>query len=292
MKTPRYTVKDFNSQFPDDGACLDFIFDQRYPHGGTCECGKTDCFYRIAKRRCYCCSHCGRSISPTEGTIFHKSSTPLKTWFFALFLMTASKNGVAAKEIERQTGVTYKTAWRMAHQLRKLMDQGGNLLSGVVEADETYVGGYKKGLRGGRNTKSKTPVIGMLERGGDVRAKVVQNADSGTLTINAVQTVNPGSTICTDEWKGYNYLKKYGFVHCRVNHSADEWVAGIAHTNSIEGFWSQLKRSINGTFHHVSKQHLQAYVDEFAFRYNRRTSERSMFDHVSERVAERHAVAA
>jgi transposase-like protein len=281
----KYTIKDFQAEFKTDVDCLNYIFKMRYPDGGTCKCGKVDCFYPVTGRRSYACSFCGHQISPTEGTIFHKSPTSLRSWFFAMFLMSASKNGVAAKELERQIGVTYKCAWRMAHQIRKLMDQGGNMLSGVVEADETYVGGVQKGMKGRRAIGNKAPVIGLMERGGAMKAKVVHNADSGTLTLNALENVKQGSTMCTDEWNGYNYLKKYGFTHCRVNHSADEWVNGIAHTNSIEGFWSQLKRSINGTFHHVSKKHLQKYVNEFVYRYNRRQSALPMFHHLQGAVA-------
>lgn len=143
-----YSFKDFEAQFPDDAACLDFIYRQRWPKGAKCECGKEDCFYRITKRRAYSCSFCGAQIYPAAGTIFHKSETSLKSWFFAIFLMSASRNGVAAKELQRQLGVTYKTAWRMAREIRKLMHGNGSLLSGVVEADETYIGGKREGKRG------------------------------------------------------------------------------------------------------------------------------------------------
>lgn len=300
MKTSRYTVKHFNVQFPDDSACLDFIFKQRYPDGGTCECGKTDCFYRVEKRRCYSCSYCGHQVSPTEGTIFHKSSTSLKTWFFAMFLMSSSKNGVAAKEIERQTGVTYKTAWRMARQIRKLMEQGGRLLSGIVEADETRVGGKSRWMHASKRMRvapkpgggDKMAVIGVVERGGEVRATVVPDITAGTLLANLEDKVTPGSTVYTDELRSYDLVRHIGFVHARVSHRQGEYVRAEIHTNSIEGFWSQLKRSINGTFHHVSKQHLQLYVNEFAFRYNRRKSESPMFSHLSARVAQRQETAA
>jgi len=138
----KYTIKDFNKQFRTDAACLEYIYQQRYPDGGaTCEtCGKKGHFHAVEGRRSYACM-CGTQIYPTVGTIFHKSPTSLKTWFFAMFLMTCSKNGVSAKELERQLGVTYKCAWRIAHQIRQLLKEGGVELSGIVEADETYVGG-------------------------------------------------------------------------------------------------------------------------------------------------------
>lgn len=201
MKAERYSFKQFNEQFPDDAACLDYIFDQRYPNGGKCVCGKTDTFYRVATRRCYSCANCGHQIHPCEGTIFHKSRTSLRTWFHVMFLMTASKNGVSAKEIERQTGVTYKCAFRMGHQVRKLMSQGTTLLSGVVEADETYIGGKAanmhaavraKKIRGtGVAAGDKVPVMGIVERGGEVRAHVVPAVNRTVATAHTSDMVAP-----------------------------------------------------------------------------------------------------
>jgi transposase-like protein len=204
-----------------------------------------------------------------------------------MFLMTASKNGVSARELERLTGVTYKTAWRMAHQIRKLMTQGGGRLGGVVEADETYIGGRQKGHKLQRS--SKVPVIGLLQRGGSIKAKVVQNVKASSIMPNLVNNVETGSKVFTDEANAYNYVRKYGYVHARVSHKDYEWVRAEVHTNSIEGFWSQLKRSLNGTFHQVSREHLQGYVDEFAFRYNRRfsVSESPIFPALVVRVGER-----
>lgn len=287
MKAERYTFKQFNQQFPNDAACLDYIFDQRHPDGGFCQsCGKTNTFYRVETRRCYSCANCGHQIHPCEGTIFHKSSTSLRTWFHVMFLMTASKNGVSAKEIERQTGVTYKTAWRMGHQIRKLMAQGGDLLSGVVEADETYVGGVQAGMQGG---KGKAIVAGLVEREGEVKAKVVEKASSKILLPNIEENVEKGATIYTDELRSYATLPKLGYTHDSVRHFFKEYVRADVHTNSIEGFWSQLKRSVNGTFHQVSRKHLQAYVDEFAFRYNRRAAvtEAPIFPSLVEKSGER-----
>lgn len=293
LKAAKYTVRQFNQQFATDAECLNYIFEQRYPNGGTCQCGKVDCFYPVTGRRSYACSFCGRQISPTEGTIFHKSSTSLKSWFFAIFLMSSAKNGVSAKELERQLGVTYKTAWRMAHQIRKLMEQGGASFSGIVEADETFIGGKAKNMHAkqrreritGRGAVNKTAVVGVLERGGEVRASVVEDVTAATLIPNLIEHVSHGTLICTDEAAAYNAVPHVGFVHARVSHSRGEYVRAEVHTNSIEGFWAQLKRSINGTFHHVSAKHLQRYVNEFVFRYNRRDSLLPMFSHLAGRVA-------
>jgi transposase len=262
------TFKDFDQMFPDDAACLDFLFRARYANH-VCECGHRDCFHRIAKRRKYCCAWCGAHLAPTADTIFHKSETSLKSWFFAIFLFAKSKNGVAAKEIERQVGVTYKTAFRMAHKIRELMASGGNMLTGIVEADETYIGGKRAGLRG-RGAAGKTPVIGVVERRGEVRATVVTNVTAGNAIGHIRKNVETTAQVVTDELPVYNFTGKFGFKHVRVNHGSGEYVVGRAHTNTIEGFWSQVKRSIDGTHHSVSPKYLQNYVNEFSFRYNRR----------------------
>jgi transposase-like protein len=281
----RYTIKDFHRVYRNDAACLEFIYRRRHPNGATCiKCGKVDSFYAVEGRRTYACV-CGHQISPTAGTIFHKSPTSLKSWFFAMFLMTNSKNGVSAKELERQIGVTYKCAWRMAHQIRQLLAEEGVQLKGIVEADETYIGGKKKGL--GRAYKgNKTPVIGVLERQGNIVAKVTGRVLKTTVIPHIRRNVEKGSAIFTDQLTAYKILPHKGYSHDSVNHGAHEYVRGIVHTNSIEGFWSQLKRSINGTFHHVSRKHLQKYVNEFSYRYNRRKSERPMFCHLIENVGE------
>lgn len=286
-----YILKDFQSQFPDDRACLNFLFKTRWPNGGTCpECAKKDCFYPIEKRRSYSCSWCGYQLYPTAGTIFHKSTTPLTSWFFAMFLMASSRNGVAALELQRQLGVTYKTAWRMAHEIRKLMQGDPAKLKGIVEADETYVGGKRKGKRG-RGAAGKTPIVGIAERGGAVKAKVVGVVTTAQAFGHVHQNVEKGATVYTDEFPVYNYLAGYGFKHSIVNHGKKEYVRGATHTNTIEGFWSQLKRSIDGTHHHVSPQHLQKYVDEFAFRYSNRYAA-SMFELMVARTGEQLSEAA
>jgi transposase len=278
-----FTLAEFNEQFPDDSACLEFVFKARWPKPVCPDCGKADCFYRVESRKCYSCSWCGYQLSPTAGTIFHKSETSLKSWFFAMFLMSASRNGVAAKELERQLGVTYKTAWRMAHQIRKLMDDDGGMLKGVVEADETYYGGKRPGKRG-RGAAGKTPIVGIVERGGKVKAKVVNVVTTANCFGNIIQNVERGSTVHTDELPVYNYAGGYGYKHEVINHGRKEYVRGACHTNTIEGFWAQLKRSIDGTHHSVSRKYLQRYVNEFSYRYNRRSSVSPMFSLLSATV--------
>lgn len=266
----KYTIKDFRKDFPDDKTCLSAIFNNKYPNGIECpECKHKDCYYPIEKRRAYVCSWCGHQISPTAGTIFHKSPTSLLSWFHAIFLMGQSKNGVAAKELERQLGVTYKCAWRIAKQIRLMMKSGGGILGGMVEADETYIGGKRTGKRG-RGAEGKTAVFGMAERGGDIKAQVVENVRGKTLMPIIQSNVEPGSIVSTDELPSYSKVGSLGYSHGTINHGRGQYVRGMFHTNSIEGFWSQLKRSVNGTYHAVSRKHLPSYLDEFSFRYDHR----------------------
>ena len=281
----KYTINDFNSDFSNNDACLDYIFNARYGKDYKCpnpECGKTG-FYRVSNRKCYACSWCGYQIHPLAHTIFHKSSTSLKTWFHAIFLMSTSKNGVAAKEIERQTGVTYKTAWRMQRQIRMLMKSDNNMLRGTVEIDDTYIGGKHPGKRG-RGASGKTPVFGMVERKGRVKANVMNNLKKSRVEPIIVENIEKNSEVFTDEFLSYQGIDKLDLNHDMVKHKIKEYVRGNVHTNTIEGFWSQLKRSIHGTYHSVSPQHLQLYVDEFAYRYNHRKSEIPLFHHLMMRV--------
>jgi transposase len=281
----KYTFKQFQGQFPDDGSCLDRIMLEQY--GGTefsCPaCGADNKFHRIAKRRAYACQHCGHHIYPCVGTVFEKSRTNLTKWFFAMYLMTSTRHGVAAKELERQIGVTYKCAWRMAHELRKLMaaaDDHGPL-SGHVEIDETYVGGYQKRADRREKGSNKAIVLGMVERNdGRLRAGPIIDTSSRTLAPIIAGNIAPGSVISTDEWQSYGMLARSPYTHGTVNHKSEEWVRGIHHTNTIEGHWSLLKRAIAGTHTHVSAKHLWKYVAEFTYRRNMRHSHWLMFDHL------------
>lgn len=265
----RYTHQQFMKDFPDEDTCLDAIFNDRYGDVKQCpnpECFRDTTFYRVKGRKCYACMHCGYQLHPLAETIFHKSSTPLTKWFYAVYLFSVSKNGVAAKELERHLGVTYKTAHRMARQIRSLMSETNGKISGTVEADETYIGGK---TRTSTVYENKTPVLGVVERGGEVRAQVVTGANASTALPFLRASVEENSAIMTDDSRIYNRLKRE-FPHNAVNHSMKEYVRGLVHTNTIEGFWGQMKRSIDGTYHVVSKKYLQYYVDEFVFRYNLR----------------------
>ncbi len=276
MKT-KYTIKDFNKMYPNDEACLNEIFKNRYSHLKSCpSCDKKTNFYKAKNRKVYACQYCGYQISPLADTIFHKSSTSLRDWFYSIYLFSVSKNGVSAKELERQLGVTYKCAWRIAKQIRQLFNQNKDLLSDTIEIDETYIGGKHKGKRG-RGSENKTAVMGLVQRKGNLKAKVVSNTNSYTVGSMIRDNVNLGADIVTDEYRSYNVVKKMGFNHQTVCHVKEQWANGTIHVNTLEGFWSQLKRSINGTYHCVSPKYLQFYVDEFVYRYNHRLSSFPIF---------------
>jgi transposase-like protein len=273
-----YTIRDFEKQFPNDDACLDFIFRARWPKGVTCEkCQKATPHYRITGRKVYSCQFCGTQVAPTADTIFHKSETPLRSWFYAIFLVASTRTGVSAKQLQRELGVTYKTAWRIMSQVRTLMEQDSPFLFGTVEADETYIGGKRPGKRG-RGAAGKSVVFGMVNRDtGEAVAQVVPNVKAKTLLPIIEQHVSQTSTIHTDELMSYQRLTMMGYKHEAVIHAARQYVHGTAHVNNVEALWSNVKRGIDGVHHSVSPQHLQSYLDSYVFRYNNRRQETPMF---------------
>jgi transposase len=294
----RYTINDFNAQFPDNDSCLEHLKEQRFPGGvAHCEkCGVERKHHRVTGRPAYACGHCGTMISPMAGTIFEKSSTSLHLWYYSMYLMASTRCGISAKQIQRETGVTYKTAWRMFRQIRSLLSENTadmQLEGEAVEMDETYFGGKRKGYRGrpGAGDKKKSPIVGIVERTGKGRvvAKATLSVNADTLTGMVKEYVLPESTIFTDDFSGYDRLKKHGFTHHRINHSAKVWVMGDIHTNTIEGFWSLVKRGIGGVYHQVSQKYLQSYLDEYTFRYNRRDQGNLIFNAFLKRVCERAA---
>lgn len=205
--------------------------------------------------------------------MFEKSSTPLTSWFFAIYLFSQSKHGVSAKELSRLIGVTYKTAWRMCHLIRKMMEADTSSVpfgsSQPVEVDETYVGGRGRYVRG-RGSKAKVPVFGMVQRKGRVHATVVPNVARKTLFPLLEEKISKGSTVMTDEFIVYRPLGIIGYDHRMVEHGTHEYVRGENHTNTMEGYWSQLKASLKGTYRGVSRHHLQSYVSAQSFLWNHR----------------------
>jgi len=274
--------------FSDEEAAYRLVERMRWPHGPICpHCGIVDHAYYLepqsghrktstgkdSYRRVYKCAECRKQFSVLVGTIFEDSKVPLSKWLLATHMLTAGKNGVAALELQRVLGVTYKTAWFMAHRIRYAMGQSPlkEKLSGVVEADETYIGGVEKGKRGrpGKDSK-KTPVVSLVERDGNVRSQVVTDVSGKNLKEVLTRNIEPEAALMTDSFRAYKEPGKSFASHETVDHGKDEYVRGEVHTNTVEGFFSQLKRSIDGTHHHVSEKHLDNYLNEFDFRYNSR----------------------
>jgi transposase-like protein len=286
-KMERFTINQFNEMFPDDASCLEWLKNHLYPNGIHCKkCDRITTHHRVASRPSYSCDNCGHHVHPTADTIYHKSTTPLRLWFYAVYLMASTRCGISAKQIEREVGVTYKTAWRMFKQIRSMLgaDNDGPL-GGTVEADETFMGGKAKNMHKkkreekikGRGTVGKTVVAGVVEREGRIVVKKVADTQAATLLPFVTEKVLPSSTVYTDEAAAYTDLPKCGYVHSRIHHASRVYVMGNVHTNTIEGFWSLVKNGIRGVYHAVSDKLLQTYLDEFAFRYNRRNDTAPMF---------------
>jgi transposase-like protein len=287
----RYTIKQFNADFPDDDACLEFIKEMRWPKGiAFCKkCRASKQLYRISGRMVYACDS-GHQIAPLKGTIFQKSTTSLRLWFYAMYLMGSTRCGISAKQIQRETGVTYKCAWRMFKQIRTLLSEDDLQLAGAggVEMDETYMGGKRKGVRGRppAGDPKKKCVIGMVERKGRVLALAGNDATRESLHGIAKERILPKSTIFTDEYVSYDGLDgENDYIHRRINHAAGVYV--VVHTNTIDGFWSLVKRGIAGVYHSVSAKYLQSYLNEYSFRYNRRDQGNLIFTLILKQVGER-----
>lgn len=236
VKSPmvKVTLEDMQRKYPDEKACLERIIKQQYPNGITCvKCGVIDAKHHyVAGRKCYACQWCGHQVFPTAGTIFDHSSTPLTKWFYAIYLMAQTRTGISAKQLERELGVTYKTAWRMFTKIRSCLEEGGNAFGsggGDVEVDETYVGGVRKGKRG-RGAAGKTPVVGVVERKGRIKAKKVPNTKAETVMPIIEDTVAPDATIHTDDYASYNKLGERGWDHQVVAHSNGVYVVGNVHS--------------------------------------------------------------
>lgn len=273
----RYGVRSLKRDFPNDEACLAFIFESL--HSKECSCGGT--YKLITGRRQYQCSKCRFQIAPTAGTIFHKSETPLTSWFQAILVFANAKSGISAKELERQLEVGYKTAWRILFLIRKALKQKNTKLSGDVEIDYAYFGG--KGTSGANNMnhsammKEKSVVLGAVERGGRAKIQVIPKATAEAHRTFLNENVErEGTRLMTDST---NRLGKDAeeYARYRVNHKRKEFARGDVHVNTIESFWGHVKRSMKGTYKSVSKKHLQSYLDGFVFHYDNRHSDRERF---------------
>jgi transposase-like protein len=263
--------------FDSDSKCRELLEQLQWPDGVTCsKCGSKK-ISRIEKRNQFDCDSCRYQFSVTAGTMFHDSHLPLWKWFAAVYLMCESKKGMSALQIKRTLGIGYKTAWYLCHRIRAAIQalEMPQLEGIAVEVDETFIGGKDKNRHWNKKShitggSGKMAVIGAVERGGAVRAKVIQTTNTETLDGFVREAVSQKVTlVSTDEHNGYRLLGN-DYNHGVVAHGKGEYVVGAIHTNTIESFWSLLKRGIVGSYHKVSKEHLPAYVAEFEFRFNNR----------------------
>jgi len=310
-----YSLMEFMQAFPDDEACLQWLWRTRFSEDGQhahCEkCKQERLFKRYVtkqKRPSWTCTGCGRHVSVTKDTIYEGSATSLHLWFYAGYLLTSTRCGISAKQLEREIGVTYKTAWRMLNKLRTIaMADDTGPLSGDVEVDEASVDGkprkpqgqhrsiavgpdkrrkeYRRSEAAKLRERSRATVFAAVERGGRIKATVLPTRHGPGLKKQVIEWVEPTSIIFTDEWSSYNGLDRDFIAHSRINHSAGWYVQGSTHTNTVEGFFGHLKPSIRGTYRKVSHRWLQGYLNEFVWRRNARLEPDAMFEQLLRRAA-------
>jgi len=281
-----FSVRQFFAEFPNDDVCLTRIMEVRHGLRHPCrKCLHVSTFHKLASERAFACSHCGDHIHPTAGTILQDTRTPLQSWFYAMYLFIATRHGVSGKELQRQLGVTYKTAYRMGMQIRELMIKadGFEVLKGHVELDEAFVGGRRSGSTG-RGSEGKTIVLAAKQRGGRIAASVIPNVKTATIRPIVEATIEKGSIVSSDELMSYNLLKDAGYKHGAVQHGREEYAwydrryGATHHVNSVESFWNLFKNSVRSTHIHISAERMSAYVGEFQFRSNHRQMQNAMFD--------------
>src|SRR5712675_801188 len=286
------------TKFSDERHCIEHLVNMRWPNGVKCVYCKSDWVARYDThgktgkfRRVYECGDCHKQFTAQSGTLFHDSHLPLHKWFMAIALMCESKKGMSAKQLERALGVSYKTAWYLAHRIREAMQDSDGFLSGIVEMDETYVGGKVKGKGHWEGRQNKTPVIGMRERGG--KLKFIKTEDTKGTTIKSLVEQHISKdvrVVMTDDSAIYPTLMKHKAIpHRIVTHSRGEYVrytkSGPIHTNTVESAFSLLKRGIIGTYHQLSSKHMQRYLHEFEWRFNRRKDQSAMHGLVLKNLA-------
>ena len=284
---------DFPAYFKDEETCRTYFEAIRFAKGEFCShCGHTK-IYKFKDQR-YRCAKCKKDFTIKTGTIFGRSKVPLQKWFVAMYLLSVNKKGISSVQLAKEVGVPQNTAWFMDHRIRESMKKNNGQLFGTIEVDETYVGGKEKNKHfntrfkktRGRSTLNKAPVIGLVQRGGEVRATVVKDVTMRTIEKQIIENVKIGSQIYSDTFPSYNKISTL-YNHDSVNHNKKQYVKGKVHTNGIEGFWSTFKRGHYGTYHYMSREHLQRYIDEFTYRFNNKAvSMTDMFTDIVTRMAE------
>jgi transposase-like protein len=279
-------LTEFADYFSDDKTCAEHLAAVRFRNGEYCPHCRHDKIHKFSDGKRYRCAKCKTDFTIRNGTVFGDSKLPLRKWFMAIYLLTTSGKGISSYQLAKQIKVTQKTAWFMNHRIRSASKQGKGNLFGTVEVDETYVGGLEKNKRAskrtvgtrGRSVKTKTPLVGMIQRGGEVRAQVVERVSMATVENNIIANVAKGTQIMSDDFMSYARIGKM-FPHKSVSHARGEYVKGSCHTNSIESFWALFKRGYHGVYHFMSRKHMQKYVDEFTYRFNRRGGEMKSIFH-------------
>jgi transposase-like protein len=288
------TLLEFTDYFHDEATCVEHFTASRFRNGEYCPHCRHEKIWKCANGKRYHCAGCKQDFTIRTKTVFGDSKLPLRKWYMAVYLLSTTSKGISSVQLAKHLGVTQKTAWFMAHRIRSAHKQGKGKMFGRIEADETFIGGLAKNMHKkkreaaikGTGGSGKTPIFGMKNREGEVRAEVVAGVGIANLHPIIEKNVAKGATLYTDKWVGYRGLKGF-YDHTTVDHSAKEYVNGDCHTNGIESFWALFKRGYHGVYHWMSKKHLQRYVNEFTFRLNRREQEmRTVFTDVMERATD------
>ena len=280
------TLAQFLAHFSSEEVCQKHFEAIRFANGDFCPHCKHTKIFRFANGKRYRCDRCKRDFTIKTGTLFGESKIPLQKWFIAIYLLTTCKKGISSISLAEQVGVTQKTAWYMDMRIREALKQGKGKLLGVVEVDETYLGGKHRRQHG---FSKKAAVMGMTERGGRIRAFQIPSRETHIVLNKVTENVKKDAYLMTDDAGVYRKLVKIGYhKHGSVKHGKRHWVRGNIHTNSIESFWALFKRNYHGTYHSMSKKHLQRYIDEITFRFNNRENDMAAkFDAVTAKIAKR-----